>query len=248
MRIGIRAGHTISSPGASGILNETTEARKIKSEVINILKNYADVIDLQPPENMSYPDELSYGINLANSSNLDLAFSIHLNNAYNYYNGALGTETLIYPGSSAKSIATKIVNNLANLGFVNRGVIERSDLGELRSSKSPWIIVEVCFVEATEDVRVYNNAGYQKLAEAIASGIVSTENKNGYVVTNYLPYAYNGYTGVNVEEITHKYFNGINTYVRFNSKGIWIETQYLSMDKCEELKNSLGNLFYSIEY
>lgn len=248
MRIGIRAGHTIASPGASGILNETTEARKIKSEVINILKNYADIIDLQPPENMYYPDELNYGINLANSSNLDLAFSIHLNNAYNSYNGALGTETLIYPGNSAKSIATKIVNNLADLGFVNRGVIERSDLGELRSSKAPWIIIEVCFVEATKDVSVYNNAGYKNLAEAIASGIVNTDNKSGYVVTNYLPYAYDGYDGVNVEEITHKYFDGMNTYVRFNATGIWIETQYLSMDKCEELKKSLGNLFYSIEY
>lgn len=248
MRIGIRAGHTYASPGAVGILNETTEARMIKKEVINILKNYAEVIDLQPPESMAYPDELSYGINLANSSNLDLAFSIHLNNAYSSYNGALGTETLIYPGSSAQGIALKIVNNLAKLGFKNRGVIGRADLGELKYSKSPWIIIEVCFVEATEDVKVYNNAGYTKIAEAIASAMVNINYEKGYVVTDYLPYAYDGYKGINVEQIIHQYFNGITTYVRFDCKGIWIETEYLSIDKCEELKNNLGSLFYSIEY
>ncbi|WP_243156287.1 hypothetical protein [Clostridium sp. C2-6-12] len=44
------------------------------------------------------------------------------------------------------------------------------------------------------------------------------------------------------------YFEGVKCYVRGNNKGVWIETEYLNIDKCDELKNKLGNLFYSIEY
>lgn len=75
----------------------------------------------------------------------------------------------------------------------------------------------------------------------------ATNNKKGYVVTGYLPYAYSGYVGVDVHGILNKYFEGVNTYVLSNSKGIWIETEYLSIDKCNSLKASLGELFYSIE-
>lgn len=70
----------------------------------------------------------------------------------------------------------------------------------------------------------------------------------GYIITNYLPTAYEGYNGVNVDEIIKKYFKDVTTYVIRNNKGIWIETQYLSKEKCEELKQGLGSLFYSIQY
>lgn len=74
----------------------------------------------------------------------------------------------------------------------------------------------------------------------------TTNISKGYVVTNYLPVAYEGYDGVDINYVL-SYFEGIKTYVRGNSKGVWIETEYLDMDKCLELKNTLGSWFYSIE-
>lgn len=68
----------------------------------------------------------------------------------------------------------------------------------------------------------------------------------GYVVTNYLPPAYEGYNGVDINYVLG-YFTGVKTYVRGNDKGVWIETEYLSKQKCEELKNVLGSWFYEIK-
>ncbi len=68
----------------------------------------------------------------------------------------------------------------------------------------------------------------------------------GYVVTNYLPSAYSGYDGVDINYIL-SYFTDIKTYVRGNEKGVWIETQTLPIEKCNELKKVLGSWFYSIK-
>lgn len=255
MRIGIRAGHTTKSCGSSGILNENVEARRVKDEVIKILNNYAEIVDLQPDEKMSYPNELMKGIEIANDSNLDLAFSIHFNNAYNSYEGAIGTECHVYPGSSAKGKAQAIRDNLVKLGFKYREVCERTDLGELRRSKMPWIIVEVCFVEATEDAKIYNSVGPYEVAKAIVGGILdkvisseqksSSEKETGYIITNYLPEAWDGYNATDLSYVL-KYFEGVKCYMKSDEKGRWIETQNLDIEKCLELKESLGSWFYKI--
>jgi GH25 family lysozyme M1 (1,4-beta-N-acetylmuramidase) len=71
-------------------------------------------------------------------------------------------------------------------------------------------------------------------------------NSKGYVVTNYLPPAYGDYEGVDINYIL-SYFQGVKTYVRGNEKGVWIETQMLPIEQCNELKETLGSWFYSIE-
>jgi hypothetical protein len=71
-------------------------------------------------------------------------------------------------------------------------------------------------------------------------------NSRGYVVTNYLPSAYEGYEGIDIKYVL-SYFGDVKCYVRSNEKGCWIETQYLDLDKCNELKSTLGSCFYSIE-
>lgn len=76
-------------------------------------------------------------------------------------------------------------------------------------------------------------------------GSKSQPKATGYVVTNYLPNAYEGYDGVNLEYVL-KYFNGHTCYMRHDSKGMWIETQVLSMEQCENLRQALGSWFYKI--
>ena len=76
--------------------------------------------------------------------------------------------------------------------------------------------------------------------------LLNTRDKKYYVVTYYLPQAYSGYDGVDINYVL-QYFKGIKCYVRGNAKGVWIETEYLSKQKCEELKQTLGSWFYEIK-
>lgn len=74
------------------------------------------------------------------------------------------------------------------------------------------------------------------------------EKTTGYVVTNYLPNGYKGdgkFIGVDIQYV-QEYFKGINIYAKGDSKGVWIETQVLPIEKCKELQKSLGSWFYAI--
>ena len=182
MRIGVRGGHTELCSGAVGIINELTEDRKVKDAVISKLKSLGHtVIDCTPPKNYTSDQgiDLAYGVSKANSNGVDLFVSIHFNNCYNTYNGALGTEVCVYRNNST---AQNIVNSLAALGFKNRGQKIRTGLYELRATNMTAVIVETCFVEATEDVRIYKGVGVDVVANAIVKGITGKTVSNGSTV------------------------------------------------------------------
>ena len=151
MKIAVRGGHVPLVTGASALINELTEDRKVKDSVIKYLRQLGcDVLDVTPPNNTnSLHNELSYGVNKANNWGADLFISIHFNKAYEHYNGALGTEVCVY---SSFDTAQRVVNELAKLGFKNRGQKVRNNLYELNHTKMKGMIIEVCFVEASEDV------------------------------------------------------------------------------------------------
>ncbi|NLK94012.1 MAG: N-acetylmuramoyl-L-alanine amidase [Clostridiales bacterium] len=172
MKIAIRGGHTERCSGSNGIINELTEDRKVKNELIAILSSLGhDVLDCTPPVNYtdSQSIELAYGVNKANSFGADLFISIHFNNAYNSYDGAIGSEVCVY---NRHDTAERIACQLGDLGFTNRGQKIMPELYELKHTKMKAAIVEVCFVEATKDVQLYNNLGPKRIADAIASGII----------------------------------------------------------------------------
>lgn len=174
MRIGNRAGHTEVSPGAKKIMFENDVVREVLSELNPILSKYNEVVNCHPGENVAYPSELSYGIKAANNSNADIFFSIHANTAYNAYDGELGVEVCTHStDSKGKEFGARICSNLERLGFKNRGVKLRDDLGECNSIKNSSMIIELFFLEATKDVELYKNLGPKKIAYAIANAIDS---------------------------------------------------------------------------
>ena len=176
MKIAIRRGHNHQAIGSVGLVNEVVENEKILTSAIKYLKALGhDVLDVSPG-NMSSASDLAHGVKKANDWNADVFVSIHCNKAYNTYNGAIGTECLVYSKTDAykdEIIAQRIVNNLGSLGFKNRGVKERTDLYELKNTKMNSIIVECFFVEATEDVALYKKLGADALGKAIAEGITN---------------------------------------------------------------------------
>lgn len=172
-KIAVRGGHTEKATGASALIDELTEDRKVKDAVIKYLRKLGyEVLDVTPPVNYtsSVSADLAYGVNKANEWGADLFISIHFNKAYDSYNGALGSEVCIY---SENDIAQRVVNGLGELGFKNRGQKIRTNLYELKHTKMKAMIVETCFVEATEDVTLYRRLGHDKVGQAIAEAIVN---------------------------------------------------------------------------
>ena len=174
MKIAIRGGHVPKFTGASKFIDELTEDRKVKNSVINWLKQLGcEVLDVTPPDNtQSLNGDLSYGVNKANNWGADLFVSIHFNKAYDIYNGCLGSEVCVY---SPFDTAQRVVNELAKLGFKNRGQKIRNNLYELNHTKMKAMIIEVCFVEATGDVVLYKELGHYLIGKTIALALT---NKN----------------------------------------------------------------------
>lgn len=172
MKINVHAGHTKQSglaPGASGIVHESVEDRKIANYLIKILKKRGHKVYKTTSNGSSARDNLHRIVNKCNKHKVDLDVSIHLN----CYNGsASGTETLIYKSNSkAKPYAEKINHNLVKLGFKNRGVKIRSDLYVLHWTNAPALLIETFFCDSKTDYKLYKKLGYKKIATAIADGI-----------------------------------------------------------------------------
>ena len=172
MKIAVRGGHCPNVPGSRGIIDELKEDRLVKNSVIKYLNQMGvSVLDVTPPDSTSSSSlDLSYGVNKANNWGADLFISIHFNNAYSTYNGALGTEVCVY---SEYDIAGRVVNKIASLGFKNRGQKIRTGLYELKHTSMKSMIVEVCFVEAIEDVNLYKKIGYDYIGKTIAEALVN---------------------------------------------------------------------------
>ena len=178
MKIAIRGGHTELCTGASALINELTEDRKVTAAVIKYLRELGhEVLDVTPPVNYTSSSgaDLAYGVNKANSWGADLFASFHFNKAYNNYNGAIGSEVCVY---STNDIAQRVVDGLGELGFKNRGQKIRNELYELRNTSMKAMIIETCFVEATEDVALYKKLGHDLIGKTIAEAITNKKISN----------------------------------------------------------------------
>ena len=180
MKIAVRGGHCPRVPGASKFLDELTEDRKVKESVIKYLKQLGhEVLDVTPPDNTnSSSGDLSNGVNRANLFGADLFVSIHFNKAYDVYNGFLGSEVCVY---SPFDIAQRVVNELASLGFKNRGQKVRTGLYELKHTNMKAMIIEVCFVESIGDVGLYKKLGHDLIGKTIAQAITNKNINNSDV-------------------------------------------------------------------
>ena len=174
MKIAVRAGHNYLATGASGIINEVEEDRLVTAATITYLKELGHTVLDVTPSRMSKKDDLHYGVSRANSWGADIFISIHFNNAYNSYQGAIGTECCIFSnGGNAEVVGARICKGIGSLGFKNRGNKLRPELYETKYTHMASVIVEVCFVEATDDVAIYKKVGADKVGKTIAEAITN---------------------------------------------------------------------------
>lgn len=175
MRILVMAGHTASGntgSGAVGHINESNETRKVGPKVVEYLKKLAvdaAYIQLDRATSSSY---LYDQVKLANKGKFDCVVQIHFNAGSSDPNSkTTGTET--YYCSSKGKVFSDRVNAKLGTVFTNRGSKDtKPNLYWLKNTTSPAILVEICFVDDKDDVRMYKD-NFDKICKLIAEGIAN---------------------------------------------------------------------------
>ena len=169
MRIGSNAGHNLTGQGsgAIGLLKESECNRQVNNYFINQAKKYFTVYNCTTDKSNDYLYDV---VKMANSCDLDLAISHHMNCFHD--EEANGVEILVYDLNDKKTvqIANNILNELTKLGLKNRGVKERKNLYWLSKTQAKAILIEYLFISNKYDVSKYNP---EKLAAAVVNGLLN---------------------------------------------------------------------------
>ena len=167
MKIGVNDGHTLSGAGtgAVGVIKEGEHTRLVGEEVRRLLKEkgiavFNCTVDYAETTNES----LSLVVQQANREDLEWFISIHFNAG-----GGQGVEVYTYEGRQYQD-AIDVCNNIAALGFNNRGVKVGTGLYVIRRTKAKTMLIEVCFVD-TEDANKYLKVGHKAIAKAIVDAL-----------------------------------------------------------------------------
>ena len=199
MKTTISSGHGLKVAGSSHFIDEVTEARKVvdRTKVIaDSIKNN-EVATFHENTAKTVKDNLNSIIAHHNKTTRALDVSIHFNSATFKENGknveevdyAVGIEVL-YFSTKGKPHAEALVKKLSEAtGLKNRGAKERTNLGFLKNTNKPAILVEVCFVNSKKDVEVYQ-AKFEKLcialAEYLTGGTYKPTNPSATSQVNYV--------------------------------------------------------------
>lgn len=169
----VHGGHSLICRGASGLLDEVNEDRKVKNKVIEYLRVAGHTVyDCTDDAGRTQAQNLSNIVRKCNAHSVDLDISIHLNSGRNDYvgdNSTGGVEVWNYDSRTAE-ISDRICQNVASaLGIRNRGTKYMPQLYVLANTKSLALLVECCFVDDKDDANCWNA---DKCAKAIAEGIM----------------------------------------------------------------------------
>ena len=141
----------------------------VRQALISKLRNVGvKVVECLPSSASSLNDSLSKRCRTANNNGVDVFVSIH----HNSCPGGQGSECLCIKGGQQNALAERLGNEIleeiARLGFKNRGVKDRRNLYVINNTRMPAIIVECAFVDSERDMKNYDT---EKMAMAIFKGI-----------------------------------------------------------------------------
>ena len=167
-KFGIDLGHNCAyDGGANGVrFSENQLIMQVGTKVISKLRQLGhQVVECKPSTAKSPGHALRQRSYTANVARCDKFVSIH----FNAFNGdAHGTEVL-YLSTAGKNMAAPVLEEMAALGFRNRGLKYRNNLHVLKATNMPAILVECCFCDNWKDM---NRFDAEKMADAIVKGLV----------------------------------------------------------------------------
>lgn len=181
--ITVHAGHNpdgMVGCGAVGIGKESTMNREVVKWLMErLVDNKVLCTDITVNNGTSAGDVLAKLANSINEYNRTLNISIHHNAGANDRGGngkTTGCEVYIYPGDvGAYTLATQICENLASLGYKDRGVKEARDLYIINKTRPSTILVECCFIDDKDDMDMWDA---RKIGYAIADAIMGVKDEN----------------------------------------------------------------------
>ncbi len=170
--ITISPGHYLPGTGASDLIDEVTEARKVVSRVVQLLRVASvGVTHIVDNTSNSTGENLDYLISHHNNSSRKLDVSVHFNSTSGRHDTGIGTE-ILYLNDKIRTFANKVSKSISNAsGLRNRGARKRINLSFLNNTEQPSIIIEVCFVNSTVDVAIYREK-FDAICIAIANELI----------------------------------------------------------------------------
>lgn len=174
MKISINAGHTKSGAGSGAVykgFNESEIARAVANALIKRLKKDGHTVHNSTVEAArSQSAYLKEACRLANNSGADLFVSIHCNASAKHT--GRGVECWTWKGAKVPQ-AVKICENMAELGFRNRGIKDGRGLYVIKHTKAVAVLVELFFLDNNTDRALYEKHGADVIGAAIAAALKS---------------------------------------------------------------------------
>ena len=172
MRISVNAGHTKSGAGSGAIykgFNESEIVRDVANALIKKLKEDGHTVHNSTVNKATSQREyLKEACRLANNSGAELFVSIHCNASAS--RKGYGVECWTWKGNKLQQ-AVNICENMAALGFRNRGIKDGRGLYVVKNTKAKAILVELFFLDNYTDRKLYLELGADRIAEAIATAL-----------------------------------------------------------------------------
>ena len=168
----ISPGHWKPGTGASGLIDEVTEARKVVREVSAIwsAQKYGHKV-IVDNESKNVVQNLDFLIAEHRKYSLARHFSIHFNSVAGTYENGIGCEVL-YANSRMKDAAEQMCSAICHAsGLKFRGAKQRTNLRFLNAFPYSALLIEVCFVNSHTDVHLYKNH-FKDICNAIAQAAV----------------------------------------------------------------------------
>ena len=234
MRIVIDMGHTPTSPGASGYLDELTCDREAGKRIIAELERRGHTVyDSTPADSVAYPQEVNQRVAYANSlANIDLFCSLHLNAG-----GGTGAEVLYYPtDTDGASYAAELSRRVANaLGIVNRGAKPNDWVGVVCNVRHTAVLIEFCFVDTYADAQAWHACAWETLVNAVCDGIEQAGGGSHYDDTE---------VDVTLDELMNKNISTADSgNIPLWQAWSWAYTYAMRADKkCAELETKVAAL------
>ena len=165
-RIVISSGHGKYVRGASGILDEVDEARRVVERVAEKLEERGvDVVVFHDNTSQTQGENLDCIVAYHNSQDRDLDVSIHFN-AYVETTKPMGVECLFVTQSELAGEISRAISDAT--GLPDRGAKKRTDLAFLNGTDMPSILVETVFVDSSADAEAYDE-NFEAICDAIAT-------------------------------------------------------------------------------
>jgi N-acetylmuramoyl-L-alanine amidase len=175
-QINISSGHSINCQGASDIINEVTEARRVVNRIYDMCKSIGIEVYKYHDTSSSESQNLANIANWHNQFKDGIDISIHFN-ALRHTSNSMGTEVCYYSQSQLASQVSAAISKVS--GLKDRGGKERKGLYVLRHTNKPMLLIEVCFCDS-----YYDSQKYLENFDNICSAIIEALTGKTFKVNN----------------------------------------------------------------